>query len=203
MRKMNRLFMLISLAGALGSASVAGAASIDFGASNLNGNGVSDLSSPGLLSLSVDVANFSPIDLSIVLDGSEQGGSFGFNGDFSVNTAAPSAIPGYRIELLTPGVAFSVIGDVVDSFGGAVATSGSATAQDLAFAPAEDLVFFLGNVPFGGTTDWTISVLALPPGVDRVEMRLSAIPEPGTALMMGLGLFGLALGGRAQRAPRA
>jgi hypothetical protein len=199
---MNRLFMLISLAGSLASASVAGAASVDFGTSNLNGNGVIDNSSLGLLSLSVDVTNLAPIDLSIVLDGSEQGGSFGFNGDFAVDTLAPAAIPGYRIELLTPGVAFSVVGDVVDSFGGTVATSGSAIAQDLAFAPAEDLAFFVGNVPFGGPTDWTISVLALPPGVGRIDMRLTAIPEPGTALLMGLGLLGLVVGGRAPRAPR-
>lgn len=192
--------MLISLATAFAGASVAGAASVDFGSSNLNGNGAIDNSAVGLLSLSVDVTNFAPIDLSIVLDGSEQGGSIGFNGDFAVNTASPSAIPGYRIELLTPGAVFSVVGDVVDSFGGAVATSGTPSAQDLAFAPAEDLFFFVGDVPFGGTTNWTISTLALAPGVDRLEVRLTAIPEPGTALLMGLGLAGLIVGGRKPRA---
>ncbi len=201
MRRMNRSLMWISLTAVLAGASAAQAASVDFSGSALNGNGVIDNSSLGLLSLSTDVNNFSPIELSIVLDGSELGGSIGFNGDFLVNTSAPSAIPGYRVEILTAGVSISVVGDVVDSFGALATSAGGATVQDITFASGEDLFFELGDpLLTGSQTNWTLDLNGLAPGVDRIGVRLTAIPEPGTALLVGLGLAALAGLGRVRQA---
>jgi hypothetical protein len=197
MRYTNRFLMLGALAASVAGASVAEAASVDFSGSALAGNGLIDNSSIGSLSLSGDVNNFSPIDLSIVLDASEQGGSISFNGDFQVNTLV--ALTGYRIEVLTPGVTISVVGDVLNSFGNPMATSGDAFAQDIGFAPSEDLFFEIGDPLLAGSTDWALDVGGLAPGVDRFSVRLTAIPEPGTALLLGLGLAALAQRGRARR----
>ncbi len=194
---MNRSLMLISLAASLAGASVATAASVDFLGSNLNGNGVIDNSSLGFLSLSGDVNNFAPVELSILLGGSEQGGSIAFNGDFLVNTTTPSAIPGFRIEILTVGVLIAVVGDVVDSFGGFAATGGGPTLQNITFTSGEDLFFEIGDpLSTGSQTNWRFDASGLAPGVDRFDIRLTAIPEPGTGLLVGLGLAALA--GRAR-----
>lgn len=197
MRFTNRYFMLGALAASFAGASIAEAATIDFSGSALSGNGMIDNSSLGLVSLSGDINNLAPVDLSIVLDASEQGGSLSFNGDFQVNTL--SGLTGYRVEVLTPGVSISVVGDVLNSFGASMATSGDGIAQEIAFAPAEDLFFEIGDPLLAGSTNWTLDVSGLAPGVDRFSVRLTAIPEPGTALLLGLGLAAMAQRGRARR----
>lgn len=197
MRNMNRLLMLGVLAASFAGASTAGAVSVDLLGSSLNGNGMIDNSSIGLLSLSGDVDNLSPVDLSIVLDSSELGGTIAFNGEFQVDT--PTALTGYRVEILTPGVSISLVGDVLNSFGNPMSTSGNGLAQEIAFAPAEDLFFEIGDPLLAGSTDWAFDVSGLAPGVDRFEVRLTAIPEPGTALLLGLGLAAMAERGRGRR----
>jgi len=80
-----------------------------------------------------------------------------------------------------------------------VATAGNGLAQDIAFVPAEDLFFEIGDPLLAGSTNWAFDVSGLAPGVDRFEVRLTAIPEPGTALLLGLGLAAMSQRGRAGR----
>lgn len=188
--QMFRRLKMLCLAAALAGGTTANAASIDFPGSNLNGNGVIDNSTSGLLSVSVDLDNLAPIDLLIQLDGAELGGTIDFNADFLIQNGL--SVPVYGVEILTAGVVFGTVGDAIDSFGNSAATAGTQTYQNIDFDPDEDLLFVIGDPLLEGYQDWSLDVSGLAPGTDTIGVRLMIVPEPGTALLLVFGLAALA-----------
>ena len=91
---------------------------------------------------------------------------------------------------------FGLVGSVTPAFGQLASISGDDVRQTLQFSPAEPYAVDLG-APFGqaGTQDWLLAPTGLQAG-DRLALTISAVPEPTTTAMLGLGLAALLVAAR-------
>jgi hypothetical protein len=128
--------------------------------------------------------------------GSANGMAFGGVTDLQVNPAEIS-IAGNPFQLN--------VFNVFNTTGGAGAGPGSNDngVNGLVGGPQAHLIFQLtglagdGDLTFGlGIGDAVTTVTGVPVAVVGDQITVTVVPEPGTALLMGLGLFGLSAVGR-------
>ena len=154
-----------------------------------------DRSGAGLISFDLDINSFGTTIATVFTAGAS--GDTTFNAGFLNST--PGTWGSVTIEL-TDGATFSALGDVTDGSSTFFSDiSGTATTATIIFAP--DQAATIGGVeigdPLGLTSalNWTINRDAIP-DLD-FDIIVTVVPEPGTALLMGLGLAALAMRRRA------
>lgn len=190
------LGLLVALGIAAGDA---GAARIDLLASDLGGGSVSETDlGAGTLAFDPAFPGFAPMRLVIELE----------EGDFGAPLAWNALVDNLSGELW---VAFSIRleGAQWDAIGSAVANAGSVAAVDAGAqeaivrfaAPGEPAGLDLG-APFGAGTDWRIDLGDLAVASFVMVLTPVAVPEPGTALLLGAGLAGLVSRRRGRRGAR-
>ena len=198
---MHRILSLRALARLLAatlfiSAGTASAASIV--ASDPRGNDLDTFgSTPTLLAATVGFRNGASVDLTLEVEADDVGGWIAFDAILSNAGVGPFSALDVRVDRGT----FALVGDVTAQLGGIGAITGSATAQRIAFDPAEPFGVDLGN-PFSqaGPQSWLVGFDGLVSG-DRVTLSLQAlpVPEPSTTVLTlaGVGVLGAVL--RAKR----
>lgn len=149
-----------------------------------------DRSGSRLISFDLDISSLGTTTGFVFTDGAT--GIATFNLIMNNLTSGPWS----RVEIvLTDGAEFATIGDVTD--GGSTSfpnITSTATTATINFAP--DQAATLGGIVLGdplatlGTIDWEIERTGIPDS--DFEILVTVIPEPGTALLMGLGLAALA-----------
>lgn len=159
-----------------------------------------DVSGDGLLSFDLDVVDGTFTAAVTDLEGDT--GPLEFNA--VVFNLSPQAFSRFDIEL-GDGAIFSTVGQVTDGFDVFFPdiTSTATTAQ-INFAPDQDatLVGFEIGDPLGltGAENWEIDVSSVSGGMFSIGMQATLVPEPATALLLSLGLAGLAQFGRRRAA---
>jgi hypothetical protein len=149
---------------------------------------VEDYSADGLISFDIDFLAVTSATLSYRIGAADLGG-MGVSFNAVLRNFTDSGLNGYTFSLSTG--LFDEIGTVTRQFGGASTISFNGADASVAFMPPEFLDVEIGDpLAVGGNKiDWRISGLALG---DRVNLTVSAVPEPGTwALMLGgMGMVG-------------
>lgn len=151
-----------------------------------------DVSGAGLLSFDLDIRDGSFTAAEVDLEG--ETGPLEFNA--VVFNLSPQTFSAFDI-VVGDGAIFSVVGEVTDGFDVFFPNvSSTATAARISFAPDADATlagFEIGD-PLGltGATNWEIDVSNVPGGLFSIGMQAILVPEPGTALLLSLGLIGLA-----------
>jgi hypothetical protein len=150
--------------------------------------GISNLDVNGTL---YDVAFVGPGDAA-----SEYGGPPGVF-DFTTSILAQAAVDAASAELNLAGMV-----DIVGPAGGGTTPLNqefSVAWNQTTGNPVFAQIWKSDSIGGGGST-WSVAVAENSPYVDGgVWARFSAVPEPGTALLMGLGLAGLGVVGRQRR----
>ncbi|RIK91362.1 MAG: hypothetical protein DCC71_25115 [Proteobacteria bacterium] len=179
------------------AAGPAGAAFVDFAASDLGGNAVVENATPsGALALDPTFTTNAPVALRIVLEAGDAGAPIALNA--LVGNATGELWPAFVIAL--DGAAFAHVGSVRANAGAVGALAAGASSARIDFDPAEPAGVDLG-APFGAGEDWLLDPGALGAG-ESFTLRFAPIPEPGALALLGLGLAGLA-SASAQKAARA
>lgn len=156
-----------------------------------------DRSGSGLISFDLDISRLgTTTTASVFTDGATGIATF----NMILNNLTPCCL-WKRVEIeLTDGAEFATIGEVTD--GGSTSfpnITSTATTATISFAPDEAAT--VAGVVFGdplatlGTLDWQIERTSIP--ASNFDIVVRVIPEPGTALLMGLGLTALAIRRRA------
>jgi hypothetical protein len=187
LRRAGRLVLAVLLASG-SAAGDASAARIDLAASDLGGGSVveTDLG-PGALAFDPAFPGFAPMRLVIELEDGDFGAPIAWNA--LVDNLSGELWAAFSIRL--EGAQWGVVGSALANAGAVSGVDAGVQVATVRFAaPGEPAGLDLG-APFGVGTDWRIDVGAL--GVTSFVMVLTpvAVPEPGTALLVGLGLAGL------------
>lgn len=156
------------------------------------GNDASVTLNGSSLALDLTLRNSAPVRVELALEAADVGQWLAFN---AVVGAAPgNVLPGLQLSL--QGASFGLVGSITPAFGQLASISGDDLRQTLQFNPAETYAVDLG-APFGqaGTQDWLLSPTGLQAG-DRLALTISAVPEPTTTAMLGLGLAALLVAAR-------
>ncbi|URI06981.1 PEP-CTERM sorting domain-containing protein [Aquincola tertiaricarbonis] len=156
------------------------------------GNDASVTLNGSSLALDLTLRNSAPVRVELALEAADVGQWLAFNA--VVGAAAGAALPGLQLSL--QGASFGLVGSVTPAFGQLASISGDDLRQTLQFNPAETYAVDLG-APFGqaGTQDWLLAPTGLQAG-DRLALTISAVPEPTTTAMLGLGLAALLVAAR-------
>ncbi len=165
------------------------AASIDFGASELRGNGVvaTDLGA-GLLAIDPAFASDAAIDLLILLDAEDMGAPLAWNA--LVDNLSGEVWSAFTVEVF--GATSLHAGSAVANAGAVAGIVATATAATLHFDPAEAAGIDLG-APFGVGEDWSVALGPLDSTSFRIRFAPVAVPEPASLVSIALGLALLAL----------
>lgn len=156
------------------------------------GNDASVTLNGSSLALDLTLRNSAPVRVELALEAADVGQWLAFN---AVVGAAPgNVLPGLQLSL--QGASFGLVGSITPAFGQLASISGDDLRQTLQFNPAETYAVDLG-APFGqaGTQDWLLAPTGLQAG-DRLALTISAVPEPTTTAMLGLGLAALLVAAR-------
>lgn len=153
------------------------------------GNDASVTLNGSSLALDLTLRGSAPVRVELALEAADVGQWLAFNA--VVGAGAGAALPGLQLSL--QGASFGLVGSVTPAFGQLVSISGNDARQTLQFNPAEPYAVTLGAA-FGqaGTQDWLLAPTGLQAG-DRLALTISAVPEPGTWAILGLGLAALAV----------
>ncbi|WP_348755877.1 PEP-CTERM sorting domain-containing protein [uncultured Aquincola sp.] len=151
------------------------------------GNDASVTLNGSSLALDLTLRGSAPVRVELALEAADVGQWLAFN----AVVGAGAALPGLQLSL--QGASFGLVGSVTPAFGQLASISGDDARQTLQFNPAEPYAVTLGAA-FGqaGTQDWLLAPTGLQAG-DRLALTISAVPEPGTWAILGLGLAALAV----------
>lgn len=167
-------------------AAPARAAFVDLEGSDLGGNAiVVNDAGPGALALDPTFATNAPIELRIVLEADDLGAPIALNALVSNTTG--ELWPSLVLEL--GGAVFAEIGSVRANAGAVAGVVASASSARIDFDPAEPAGVDLG-APLGEGEDWLIDAGALGAG-GAFTLRFVPVPEPGTLVLVVLGLGAL------------
>lgn len=188
---MNRTFIAAALAAAL--ALPAHAVTFE-GAVTQGGTVVTDYSATGLLSFDIDFANFSPVQMEFRIEDGDVLQPILLNAVLRNFTG--SGLTGYTLGLDRGG--YGVVGTVTRQFGGSTEIGVAGGTATFTFSSPEFLDIEIGN-PLGttaGAIDWTLTGLQ---AGDRINLTVSAVPEPGTYALLLAGLLAVGFIARRQR----
>ncbi len=154
------------------------------GSSTLNGNGVTDFSTDGLLSFDLDQNNLNPVSLTIDLSAADlSAGTISWNAIFANLTSGN--LGSYSISVA--GADISFVGDLTDTFQTPIAGLSTTLSSALITFPGagEAAGFELGN-PLGFTSaDWELSNFT--GSSITVYLQGYAVPEPSLGALLAVG----------------
>jgi hypothetical protein len=182
----SRLALALALAAFATFATPARAAHIDLAASDLGGGSVAETDlGPGFLAFDPAFPAFAPMTLAIVFDAGEAGAPIAWNA--LVDNLTGELWRAFSIRLV--GATFAGIGSA----------SGNSAAVDTVVTSAAEALIRFGDpgeaagidvgAALGSGTDWQIAGAGA--GFTMV-LQPVAVPEPGTAALLAIGLAGLA-----------
>lgn len=187
------------LAAALAAAFALPAQAVTFEAAITQGaTVVTSYSGTSLLSFDIDFANFSPVQMEFRIEESDLLQPIALNAVLRNFTG--SGINGYTLGLDRGG--FGVIGTVTRQFGGTTEIGVVGNTATFSFNTPEFLDVEVGNplTTTVGAIDWTL--VGLQAG-DRINLTVSAVPEPGTYAMLMAGLLAVGFISRRQASRQA
>lgn len=177
------------LALALGLAGSAGAARIDLAASDLGGGSVveTDLG-PGGLAFDPAFPGFAPMRLVIELEEGDAGGPLAWNA--FVDNLSGELWRAFSIRL--EGAGWDLVGSALANAGSVADVQAGAQEALVRFAPPGEPAGLDLGAPLGAGTDWRIALGDGAPASFVMVLTPLAVPEPGPALLVALGLALLA-----------
>jgi hypothetical protein len=182
---MRTLVVSLAMLVAAGGAGSANAAFVDFAASTLNGNAVTETDlGPGALAIDPHFANAAPIEVAIVLEDADAG-AVAWNA--LVDNLTGEVWSSFAIELF--GAPDLLIGSVAANAGAVETIAATPISAIVFFDPAEAAGIDLG-APFGAGTDWVVTG-ATGPGF-RLRFTPVPVPEPASLVLLGLGIAAIA-----------
>lgn len=170
-----------------------------------SGSGVTDFSTPGLLSFDLSIATLGAQVVTVDV-GDESGTSIGFNAILSNALAAPWSFLEVEVDA---GAELAILGEAGEPVSGTRFTVArlDATRARIDFAPNEARTvggIDLGDpLTFGELEDWSIDLSGVGGTTFTLTILPTYVPEPGPALLIVSGLVGLAFEARSAKRGRA
>ncbi|HSJ96634.1 MAG TPA: hypothetical protein VLC53_06170 [Myxococcota bacterium] len=173
---------------ALGLAGPAAAAHIDLAASDLGGGSVieTDLG-PGTLAFDPAFPGFAPMRLVIQLEDGDFGAPIAWNA--LVDNLSGELWGGFSIRL--EGAAWDFVGSASANAGAVAGIDADAQAVLVRFAPPGEPAGLDLGAAAGTGTDWRIDLGASTAASFVMVLAPVAVPEPGLALLVGVGVAGV------------